>query len=250
MHILIVYAHQEQHSFSCALKDMAVSVLEAKGHSVEVSDLYAQHFNPVASRDDFTTLSDTRYINYMLEQRTASEHGFFSEDIRTEQEKVLRADLIMFHFPIWWFSAPAMLKGWFDRVFATGVTWNFGHIYDGALLKGKKAMLVVTTGGGKISTRTKEPTRQQSCRSCTRYCMALSIFVRWMCCRRLLHMVFSRPVRKEENTISKHFGLVSPQLKQPSPWNFLYYANDLFLVTLNALEPTLIVYRCRSRCRA
>ena len=40
MHVLIVYAHQEQLSFSCALKDMAVSVLESQGHSVEVSDLY------------------------------------------------------------------------------------------------------------------------------------------------------------------------------------------------------------------
>ena len=128
---------------------MAVSVLDSQGHSVEISDLYAQHFNPVASREDFTMLSDTRYINYMLEQRTAAEHGFFTRDIRAEQEKVLRADLIMFHFPIWWFLAPAILKGWFDRIFATGVTWNFGSIYDSGLLKGKKAMLVVTTGGGQ-----------------------------------------------------------------------------------------------------
>jgi NAD(P)H dehydrogenase (quinone) len=149
MHVLIVYAHQEQLSFSCALKDMAVSVLESQGHSVEVSDLYAQHFNPVASREDFTTLSDPHYINYMLEQRTAAEHGYFSQDIRAEQDKVRRADLIMFHFPVWWFSVPAILKGWFDRVFVTGVTWNFGHIYDAGLLKGKKAMLVVTTGGGE-----------------------------------------------------------------------------------------------------
>jgi NAD(P)H dehydrogenase (quinone) len=149
MNILIVYAHEEQHSFSCALKDGAVSVLRSQGHTVEVSDLYAQHFNPVASREDFTTVSDKQYINYMLEQRTAAEHGYFSQDIRSEQEKVLHADLIMFHFPVWWFSAPAILKGWFDRVFATGVTWNFGHIYDAGLLKGKKAMLVVTTGGGE-----------------------------------------------------------------------------------------------------
>jgi NAD(P)H dehydrogenase (quinone) len=149
MHILIVYAHLEQHSFSCALKDEAVSFLRSRGYSVEVSDLYAQHFNPVASRDDFTLLSDDRYINYMLEQRTAAEHGYFSEDIRAEQEKVWRADIILFHFPVWWFSAPAILKGWFDRVFATGVTWNFGNIYDSGLLKGKKAMLVVTTGGGE-----------------------------------------------------------------------------------------------------
>jgi NAD(P)H dehydrogenase (quinone) len=149
MNLLIVYAHEEQNSFSCALKDVAVSVLRSRGHTVEVSDLYAQHFNPVASREDFTTLSDKQYINYMLEQRTAAEHGYFSQDICAEQEKVRRADLIMFHFPVWWFSAPAILKGWFDRVFATGVTWNFGHIYDTGLLKGKKAMLVVTTGGGE-----------------------------------------------------------------------------------------------------
>jgi putative NADPH-quinone reductase len=55
----------------------------------------------------------------------------------------------MFHFPVWWFSAPAILKGWFDRVFATGVTWNFGYIDDADLLKGKIAMLVITMGGGE-----------------------------------------------------------------------------------------------------
>ena len=87
MHILIVYAHQEQNSFSCALKDMAVSVLDSQGHSVEISDLYAQHFNPVASREDFTTLSDTRYINYLLEQRTASEHGFFLKTFEPNRKK-------------------------------------------------------------------------------------------------------------------------------------------------------------------
>ena len=53
--VLIVYAHQEpRKSFNAALKDVAKETLEKQGHHVEVSDLYGQHFNPVASRADFT----------------------------------------------------------------------------------------------------------------------------------------------------------------------------------------------------
>lgn len=51
------------------------------------------------------------------------------------------------HFPLWWFSVPAILKGWVDRVFAMGRTYGGGHIYETGIFSGKKALLSLTTGG-------------------------------------------------------------------------------------------------------
>jgi NAD(P)H dehydrogenase (quinone) len=147
MKILIVYAHHEPKSFNSALKDLTVSVLTEKGHELKISDLYAMNFKPVADRHDFRDLSDPEHMNYMLEQKNASEKGEYIGDIIEEHDKVRWADAIIFHFPIWWFSVPAILKGWFDRVLSTGFSWDFGKIYDKGLLTGKKAILVVTTGG-------------------------------------------------------------------------------------------------------
>jgi NAD(P)H dehydrogenase (quinone) len=147
MKLLIVNSHQEKMSFNAALVEKSLSVLKELGHEIKLSDLYAMKFDPVAGRKDFPELGETDYINYMLEQQKASASGAFSQDIKTEQEKLKWADTVIIHFPIWWFSVPAILKGWFDRVFAAGITWDFGRIYEQALLRGKRAMLVVTTGG-------------------------------------------------------------------------------------------------------
>ncbi len=58
MHALIVYAHPEPTSFTAALKDTAVDALRGAGHTVDVSDLYAEGFNPVAGRHDFVAAFD------------------------------------------------------------------------------------------------------------------------------------------------------------------------------------------------
>ncbi len=58
MNVLIIYAHPEPTSFSAAMKNAARDALTAAGHHVEVSDLYAEGFNPVAGRHDFTTVAD------------------------------------------------------------------------------------------------------------------------------------------------------------------------------------------------
>jgi len=147
MKILIVYVHHEQKSFTNALKDLAVKTLSEQGHEIQVSDLYAQKFKAVADERDFKNLTSKDYVNYMMEQKTAAATDTFADDIKSEQEKVKWADFILIQTPIWWFSVPAILKGWFDRVFATGVTWDFGAIYDKGLLRGKKGMLAITTGG-------------------------------------------------------------------------------------------------------
>lgn len=147
MNVLIISAHQEKKSFNAALVEKSVSVLTETGNEVRISDLYAMNFNPTAGREDFPDLGETDYINYMLQQQKASANMSFSADIKKEQVKLEWADMLIIHFPVWWFSVPAILKGWFDRVLATGFAWDFGKIYQNALLTDKRAMLVVTTGG-------------------------------------------------------------------------------------------------------
>ena len=148
MNVLIVYAHEEPKSFNGAMRDTAVRVLEELGHKVEVSDLYAMQFNPVGGKHDFTALTDPDYFKYGVEQTKASEAKTFAADVATEQEKLLRADFLIFQFPLWWFGLPAILKGWVDRVFAAGLTYGGGRWYSNGIFKGKRAMLSLTTGGG------------------------------------------------------------------------------------------------------
>lgn len=84
----------------------------------------------------------------MLEQRFASNNGLaFAPDIISELDKIRQADLVIFHTPIWWFSVPAVLKGWFDRVLVMGVAWDGGKIYENGLFRGKTAMLCAVAGG-------------------------------------------------------------------------------------------------------
>jgi NAD(P)H dehydrogenase (quinone) len=147
MNVLIVYAHHEPTSFTSAMKNLATEVLVHQGHQVIVSDLYGQGFNPTAQKWDFVTTSGGHF-NYMLEQRHAARlDNAFSPDILGEIQKVQAAELILFVTPIWWFSVPAILKGWFDRVLAMGVTWDGGKIYENGLLRGKQAMILAAAGG-------------------------------------------------------------------------------------------------------
>ena len=106
MHILLVLAHPLSESFAAAIARMARDTLEEGGHSVDLLDLYGEDFDP---------------------RLTASERaGYF--DVPYDTSKVAKpvarlkaADGLIFVFPQWWFDFPAILKGFFDRVFAPGV---------------------------------------------------------------------------------------------------------------------------------
>ncbi|RBP30148.1 MULTISPECIES: NAD(P)H-dependent oxidoreductase [Bacillus] len=149
MNILIIYAHPEPKSFNGALKDLAVSELTSLGHQVKVSDLYAMNFKAVADSNDFIQLKNKEFLKYAVEQKHATKTNNFSADIQEEQEKLLWADFVIFQFPLWWYSVPAILKGWFDRVFASGFIYSRDERYDTGRLKGRKAMLSTTTGSPK-----------------------------------------------------------------------------------------------------
>jgi NAD(P)H dehydrogenase (quinone) len=147
MNVLIVHAHEEPKSFNGAMRDVAVRVLQESGHTVELSDLYAMKFNPVGGKHDFTKLADPDDFKYGIEQTTATEAKTFASDVVAEQEKLFRADFLIFQFPLWWFGLPAILKGWVDRVFAAGMTYGSGRWYSTGVFRGKRAMLSLTTGG-------------------------------------------------------------------------------------------------------
>src|SRR4051812_9057987 len=145
--MLIVYAHPEPTSFTGALKDRAVEALIGAGHTVEISDLYAEGFNPVAGRHDFTSTVNPERFHYQTEQEFAARSGSFAEDIRREQERVEPADLLVLQFPLWWGGPPAILKGWCERVLAYGFAYVDGRRFDSGLFKGRRAIFSVTTGG-------------------------------------------------------------------------------------------------------
>jgi len=144
MKVLLVYAHPEPASFNGALRDIAVTTLTEAGHNVAVSDLYAQGFNPVAGPGDVTVRSNQQVFNLGMEQMHAVRHGALADDVQAELDKLLAADLLLLQFPMWWFSVPAILKGWIDRVFVFGAAYDFGRTWDNGVFAGKRAMLVLT----------------------------------------------------------------------------------------------------------
>ena len=146
MNVLIVHAHPEPKSFSSAMRHAAERCFREGGHAVVVSDLYAMEFNPVASAEDFPS-SQADYLVYALEQRRAYQEGALAADIAAEVAKVLASDLIIFNFPIFWFSVPAILKGWIDRVFLSGPFYGGMRFYERGGLAGRKAWATATLGG-------------------------------------------------------------------------------------------------------
>jgi NAD(P)H dehydrogenase (quinone) len=147
--ILLVYAHPEPKSFNGQMRDVALSTLRNNGHEVRESDLYAMNFNPIAGRGDFLHHVDPDFFHLQTEQDRAYAHQTFAEDIRSEQEKIEWCELVLFQFPLWWQSLPAVLKGWIDRVLARSFAYGPGRVFETGLLRGKKAMCALTTGSSE-----------------------------------------------------------------------------------------------------
>ena len=143
MNILYLYAHPQLASFNAALKNHALEILAQHQQHVKLSDLYADHFNAVASWDDFDSASSNN--QYFLAQQNALLTNTLHHDIKREIEKLAWADHVIFQFPLWWFSVPAILKGWLDRVLVKGFAYDAGKVFDNGLLKGKTASIITST---------------------------------------------------------------------------------------------------------
>lgn len=115
MHVLVLYCHPVETSFNAALHREVVSRLLAAGHSVDDCDLYAEGFNPVLSREE-----RLGYHNVPSNQAPLAAHV----------ERLRRADALVLCFPTWCFGLPAMLKGYFDRLFMPGVAFDISDPAD------------------------------------------------------------------------------------------------------------------------
>jgi NAD(P)H dehydrogenase (quinone) len=130
MKVLVVYAHPNPQSFNHAILDSFTKGLADAGHSFEVSDLYAMKFDPCLNPADFAQFQGKS----------------MPEDVLAEQKKVSEAEALVFIYPVWWFSFPAILKGWIDRVLSHGFAYRFAKPRGAeGLLKDKKALLINTT---------------------------------------------------------------------------------------------------------
>ncbi len=133
MRVLVLYAHPVETSFAASLHRATVDGLKAAGHEVDDCDLYAEGFNPVLSREERLNYHDTEICRKPVEAYV---------------ERLLAAEALVLNFPVWNFGFPAILKGFFDRVFLPGV--SFGMV-DGKVrpsLGNIRRLSVVTTYGG------------------------------------------------------------------------------------------------------
>jgi NAD(P)H dehydrogenase (quinone) len=155
MNVLMVYAHPEPRSLNGALRDFAVARLRGAGHDVAVSDLYAMGWKAALDGDDFLNRDASEPLKVELASKRAFVENAQSADIEIEQKKLLAADALILQFPLWWFTVPAILKGWIERVYAYGLAYGvgehsdrkWGDRYGEGTFQGKRAMLIVTAGG-------------------------------------------------------------------------------------------------------
>ncbi|WP_029008657.1 NAD(P)H-dependent oxidoreductase [Azospirillum halopraeferens] len=155
MNVFILYAHPEPQSLNGSLKDFAVATLTDLGHSVAVSDLYAMGWKATADGDDFPVRQNPDRLHYPRESASAYTGGTQPAAITAEQNKLLWADAVILQFPLWWYSMPAIMKGWFERVYAYGFAYGVGEhggerwgdrFGEGTLL-GRRALVSTTIGG-------------------------------------------------------------------------------------------------------
>ncbi|MBI5847977.1 MAG: NAD(P)H-dependent oxidoreductase [Nitrospirae bacterium] len=130
MNYLILYAHPNPKSFNHAIFEAVMDTLAEAGKEVFVRDLYAQNFNPVLSLNDLADMMQ----------------GKLPPEVKAEQEYISSADMVIVIYPLWWAGMPAILKGYIDRVFTEGFAYRINGPDLEGLLKGKKVLLITTTG--------------------------------------------------------------------------------------------------------
>ena len=143
---LVVLAHPDRRSFNAAWADSTVQASRNAGHEVLWSDLFAMGFDPVEGRHHHTDWPADAPFDPLKAQEQSAAKGALAPDVQAEIAKIRQADRIIFHFPIWWFSPPAILKGWFERVLVHGALHRVDARFDAGLCAEKTALFCVTTG--------------------------------------------------------------------------------------------------------
>lgn len=133
MNILIVYSHPSKKSYTFQVLEQLKSAIAKQNWNLEISDLYASNFQSDMSEEEYER------------EGFAKLNRPISKDVLAEQEKIEKADCIIFLYPVWWSDCPAKLKGWFDRVFSVG--YAYGQTDDFPKMKIIPFGLVICTAG-------------------------------------------------------------------------------------------------------
>jgi NAD(P)H dehydrogenase (quinone) len=137
MRVLLIHAHPVETSYSAQLRDAAKAALEGAGHAVDLLSLYDENFDAVLSREERLTYHDTN-VN-------------ITPTIAPYVARVRAAEGVVLVHPVWNFGMPAILKGFFDRVFVPGVAFRMTEGDKGRLVRcldNVSKVAVITTYGG------------------------------------------------------------------------------------------------------
>ncbi|MCV3768150.1 NAD(P)H-dependent oxidoreductase [Rhizobium sp. TRM95796] len=141
MHSLLVIAHPEAGSYTNAVAEQVIAGLkEDPQNTVEIANLTVEGFDPRYTGADYRAFRDG----------TAP-----PADVVAEQARIDRADLLILIFPVYWWSMPAILKGWIDRVFTNGWAYIDASGQETTRLLGRLAIQTVAIGGATQRTYDK-----------------------------------------------------------------------------------------------
>ncbi|HMM06910.1 MAG TPA: NAD(P)H-dependent oxidoreductase [Clostridiales bacterium] len=130
MKYLVISSHPYKGSFNAAATKAIMETASEKGHDIKEIDLVADHFNPVMTSEDLNAWRHGQTIDPL---------------VKTYREAMEDADVLVFLFPIWWGSMPAVLKGFCDKVLLPGWAYCYGESGEMiGLLTTKKAIVVTT----------------------------------------------------------------------------------------------------------
>ena len=146
-HILL--AHPEPNSFNGHLARLSQNVTRQLGWENSFSDLYQMDFDPREGPHHYTSRSDPNAFHAQTEQRYSADHDTIPTEVNAEIQWLLNSEVLIVHFPLWWFGPPAILKGWMDRVFVYGRMYRSTMRYDTGICTGKRMIACVTTGSSK-----------------------------------------------------------------------------------------------------
>ena len=146
MKVHVVHAHPVEDSYNRALFDTVVETLRSKGHEVDGLDLYAEDFPAVLTRQERLEYHDVP--------------GNLTPTVKPYVDRLRAADAIVFVAPVWNYGYPAILKGYFDRIFLPGVSFVLvgggGDADKGTLVPSlkniRKVAYVTSYGGDRVRT--------------------------------------------------------------------------------------------------
>jgi NAD(P)H dehydrogenase (quinone) len=136
MKILLVVAHGRERALTKQAAEAFAESAKANGHTIEIADLVKEHFNPVLMPQDEPDWNDGSKA--------------YSKEVQAEMARVERNDVTVIFFPVWWWSVPAILKGWIDRV------WNHGWAYGGKTYPHQRVLMVAIAGNGQDAYEKRE----------------------------------------------------------------------------------------------